>query len=128
MNFGIIICTHGSTGVEMLNSVRMITGIEDGLEAIEFKDDYSPEDVLESYNEAIKKLNKDNYIILTDIKGGTPFNCAARIAMQNNNCHVLTGVNIPMIISLVLDSSDSIGETIKNSLEEGKLSIEKFTF
>lgn len=128
MNFGIIICTHGSTGVEMLNSVRMITGIEDGLEAIEFKDDYSPEDVLESYNRAIKNLNRDNYIILTDIKGGTPFNCAARIAMQNNNCHVLTGVNIPMIISLVLDSSDSIGETINNSLDEGKLAIEKFTF
>lgn len=128
MNFGIIICTHGSTGVEMLNSVRMITGIEDGLEAIEFKDDNSPEDVLESYNRAIKNLNKDNYIILTDIKGGTPFNCAARIAMQNNNCNVLTGVNIPMIISLVLDSSDSIEETINNSLEEGKLAIEKFTF
>lgn len=128
MNFGIIICTHGSTGVEMLNSVRMITGIEDGLEAIEFKDDNSPEDVLDSYNRAIKNLNKDNYIILTDIKGGTPFNCAARIAMQNNNCNVLTGVNIPMIISLVLDSSDSIEETINNSLEEGKLAIEKFTF
>ncbi len=128
MNFGIIICTHGSTGVEMLNSVRMITGIEDGLEAIEFKDDYSPEDVLDSYNKAIKNLNRDNYIILTDIKGGTPFNCAARIAMQNNNCNVLTGVNIPMIISLVLDSSNSIEETINNSLEEGKLAIEKFTF
>lgn len=128
MNFGIIICTHGSTGVEMLNSVRMITGIEDGLEAIEFKDDNSPEDVLDSYNRAIKNLNKDNYIILTDIKCGTPFNCAARITMQNNNCHVLTGVNIPMIISLVLDSSDSIEETINNSLEEGKLAIEKFTF
>lgn len=128
MNFGIIICTHGSTGVEMLNSVRMITGIEDGLEAIEFKDDNSPEDVLDSYNRAIKNLNQDNYIILTDIKGGTPFNCAARIAMQNNNCNVLTGVNIPMIISLVLDSSDSIEETINNSLEEGKLAIEKFTF
>lgn len=128
MNFGIIICTHGSTGVEMLNSVRMITGIEDGLEAIEFKDDNSPEDVLDSYNRAIKNLNKDNYIILTDIKGGTPFNCAARIAMQNNNCHVLTGVNIPMVISLVLDSSDSIDATINNSLEEGKLAIEKFSF
>lgn len=128
MNFGIIICTHGSTGVEMLNSVRMITGIEDGLEAIEFKDDYSPEDVLDSYNKAIKNLNRDNYIILTDIKGGTPFNCAARIAMQNNNCNVLTGVNIPMIISLVLDSSNNIEETINNSLEEGKLAIEKFTF
>lgn len=128
MNFGIIICTHGSTGVEMLNSVRMITGIEDGLEAIGFTDDNSPEDVLDSYNRAIKNLNKDNYIILTDIKGGTPFNCAARIAMQNNNCNVLTGVNIPMIISLVLDSSDSIEETINNSLEEGKLAIEKFTF
>lgn len=128
MNFGIIICTHGSTGVEMLNSVRMITGIEDGLEAIKFKDDNSPKDVLDSYNRAIKNLNKDNYIILTDIKGGTPFNCAARIAMQNNNCNVLTGVNIPMIISLVLDSSDSIEETINNSLEEGKLAIEKFTF
>lgn len=128
MNFGIIICTHGSTGVEMLNSVRMITGIEDGLEAIEFKDDNSPEDVLDSYNRAIKNLNKDNYIILTDIKGGTPFNCAAKIAMQNNNCHVLTGVNIPMVISLVLDSSDSIDATINNSLEEGKLAIEKFSF
>ena len=128
MNFGIIICTHGSTGVEMLNSVRMITGIEDGLEAIEFKDDNSPEDVLDSYNRAIKNLNRDNYIILTDIKGGTPFNCAARIAMQNNNYHVLTGVNIPMIISLVLDSSDSIDATINNSLEEGKLAIEKFSF
>ena len=128
MNFGIIICTHGSTGVEMLDSVRMITGIEDGLEAIEFKDDNSPEDVLDSYNRAIKNLNKDNYIILTDIKGGTPFNCAAKIAMQNNNCHVLTGVNIPMVISLVLDSSDSIDATINNSLEEGKLAIEKFSF
>lgn len=128
MNFGIIICTHGSTGVEILNSVRMITGVEDGLKAIEFKDDYSPEDVMDSYNSAIKELNKGSYVILTDIKGGTPFNCAARIAMENNKCQVVTGVNIPMVISLVLSPYDDINDSVNHSLEEGKSSIEKFSF
>lgn len=128
MNFGIIICTHGSTGVEMLNSVRMITGVEDGLKAIDFKDNYSPEDVMDSYNNAIKELNKENYVILTDIKGGTPFNCAARIAMENNKCQVVTGVNIPMVISLVLSSYDNMDDAVNNSIEEGKSSIEKFSF
>lgn len=128
MNFGIIICTHGATGVEMLNSIRMITGIEDGLKAISFKDNYSPEDVMNSYNDAIKELNKESYIILTDIKGGTPFNCAARIAMENNKCQVVTGVNIPMVISLVLSPYDNINDAINNSLEEGKSSIENFSF
>lgn len=128
MNFGIIICTHGATGVEMLNSIRMITGIEDGLKAIYFKDDYSPEDVMKSYNDAIKELNKESFVILTDIKGGTPFNCAARIAMENNKCQVVTGVNIPMVISLVLSPYDDINDAVNNSLEEGKSSIEKFSF
>lgn len=129
MNYGIIICTHGKTGIEIMNSVKMITGLSENIEAIEFLEHNSPEEITNKYNEAIKKINKDNIIFLVDIQGGTPFNCAARLKLENKNYEVITGVNIPIVISLFLEGeSKTFKEAIDLALNTGKESINLLRF
>lgn len=129
MNIGIIICTHKRTGIEIKNSVEMITGINKNIETIEFLEEYSPEEVTEKYQFAINNLEAEKIIFLVDIKGGTPFNCAARMKIENPSYEVITGVNIPMVISLLMaDVNDDYNKIIENSINEAKNSIERLAF
>lgn len=129
MDTGLIICTHKRTGVEIKNSVEMITGMGDNIEVIEFLEDNSPEEVSEKYQSAIEKLNTNKIIFLVDIKGGTPFNCAARMKIENPSYEVITGVNIPMVISfLMADENEDIEQIVKKSIKEAKDSIERLAF
>lgn len=127
MNNGIIICTHGKTGIETLNSVQMILGPQKNVGAVEFLESYSPEDIMEKYINEISKFNEvENILFLVDIKGGTPFNVAARYKLENKNAKILTGVNIPMVIeALMSKDSNSIEELVKLAKESAIVSIEE---
>lgn len=129
MKLGIIICTHKSTGKEIKNSAEMIAGPTSNIEVIEFFDHNSPEELTEKYKEAIERLNSDSIVFLVDLKGGTPFNCAARLKIENPAYEVITGVNIPMVLSIGLaGETDNLDQLINDTIAETKESIERLAF
>lgn len=127
MNNGIIICTHGKTGIETLNSVEMILGSQSNIKAVEFLESYSPEDIMDKFNSKISEFTDvNNILFLVDIKGGTPFNVAVRYTLENKNAKILTGVNIPMLIEAAMSKdANSIEDLAKLAKEAAIMSIEE---
>lgn len=104
---GIIICTHGNAGFEMLKSVEMIMGPQDNIAAVKFLNQDSPDYIMEQYKEKMRELKDcNNILFLVDLKGGTPFNVALRYTLENSNSMVLSGLNIPMLISICMNKDD----------------------
>lgn len=127
MNNGIIICTHGRTGIEILNSVEMILGPQSNIGAVEFLEFHSPEDIMDKFISKISEFTDiKNILFLVDIRGGTPFNVAVRYALENKNAKILTGVSIPMFIEAVMSKdANSIEELVKLTKEAAIMSIEE---
>lgn len=94
----IIIVTHGKFGIELLESAKMILGSVPHTTAVAF----TTEDSLESLKEKIESNIKEEQrtIILTDIKGGSPFNVSYLLSTMSDDIEVMYGVNLPLILSI----------------------------
>ena len=62
-------------------------------------------------------------LILTDMFGGTPSNISLSF-LKEGQVEVLTGVNLPMVLAIARNRSDStLSEVAKTAEEAGKMSI-----
>ena len=121
---GLIIATHGNTGVELVKSAEMFSGSLANYEtwALNPGDNIElGEKRLEQY---VKELDEgQGVLIMTDLFGGTPSNLALKISMREH-VGVLTGVNFPMLIQFISDrEKSSMDELITKCEESGKSGI-----
>ncbi|EDV1593607.1 hypothetical protein ABQ01_004880, partial [Salmonella enterica subsp. salamae] len=86
----------------------------------------SPDLLYQKIEEAIKgNINPDGVIIFCDMKGGSPANVAMKLASNNKNIKIVTGVNIPVIVEAITLAEDenvdeliqSLSKIIPNSVE-----------
>ncbi len=66
----------------------------------------------------------DNCLILTDIVGATPSNIAESM-LQYDNTAVLSGMNLPMVLTAIVHRDDSLEEVIRLVSEAGLSSAAK---
>lgn len=125
----ILICTHGEAGKELINSVEMIMGPQTNVFAIPFYSDESADDIIRKYEEIVKDSLSSNFLILTDIFGGSPFNAAVSLVLNKEdeeNIEVVTGVNIPMLLEVFsLGKEASLEEVAETALKSGVKGVER---
>ena len=97
---GLLIVTHCDLGKEFLNAAEFIVGRLDAAEFISVIQTTDNEQILKTIETKITDLDKGRgVLILTDMFGGTPSNLSLSF-LKNESVEVLTGVNLPMIISV----------------------------
>jgi len=127
--FGIIVGTHGIFAEEIVKACEMIYGKRDKIKAVTTNHGESPDEVFAKYEAAIKELgNPERLLILNDLRGGTPYNQATRLVLNNENYGIVSGVNLPMLITMsgIQDSDDgsaTISELMEQAVEAGKEGI-----
>lgn len=117
-NFNIVIGTHGRFGEELANSARMIAGTLPNVECCSLLPEYSFEDYMHLVDETMAK--KEGFtIVLVDLYGGTPCNVFT-VLSKKYHYHVLTGLNLPMLIDLYLklDNTDEADIDMDTVLKE----------
>jgi len=119
-----IIATHGNLGKELVNTVQLITGLGKEFNYLSMKEDTSDEEIKNSLKTLIADLkDEDSILILTDIFGGSITNICTNY-ITNKNVHIVTGVNLPMLLELVnLQKDTPINEMIKSLVTQSKESI-----
>ncbi|MBU5592452.1 mannose/fructose/sorbose PTS transporter subunit IIA [Clostridium sp. MSJ-4] len=131
---GIIIGTHGRFSEELLKTSEMIFGKQENIETVTFEPGEGSEGLVAKYEAALQKLDREKGVLfLVDLFGGSPFNAASRIAINNENMDILTGVNLPMLLeiyglreTLSLEDIVSIGESSgKEGIRQFKLGLSK---
>lgn len=99
----ILVTSHGGMAEGMMQSVKMLVGEQENLDYITFDPDMGADELDELCGNKIKDVSLDNqYLILCDMKGGTPFNVVSRYSFQNENIAVIYGMNLPILVEAVV--------------------------
>ncbi|MFD3157560.1 PTS sugar transporter subunit IIA [Haloimpatiens sp. FM7330] len=124
----IIVGTHGRFSEELLKSSEMIFGSQENISSITFEPGESADGLVEKYEQQLKKLDtKDGVLILVDLFGGSPFNAASRVAIENENMDIVTGVNLPMLLEVFGSRGFSkVEELVNVAKTSGNQSIKSF--
>jgi mannose PTS system EIIA component len=120
---GLVLVAHAGIAQEFLVAAEMIMGKIEGVEAVSIKPDDQVDLIRTAIAGAIKKVDSDGVIIMTDMFGGTPSNMSLSF-LQENHVEVLTGVNLPMMIKFVADRAKfGVAELAEKLKQCGRESI-----
>lgn len=123
---GILVASHGQMAEGMLDSLGLLIGEKEGLDAICLKASDSADVFQKNMEEKVNKLDSgDGVLIFTDILGGTPGNRALAIAAANDKVEVIAGVNLPVLLNVAI-SNDTFGSAKEavdaaNEIAEGSI-------
>ena len=99
MTVGLLIVTHDQLGGALLRTAgRMFGEMPLQTQTLPVTIDASPETLLEEAHAKVQEINSgDGVLVFTDMYGSTPSNIAFGL-IQPGQVHVVTGVNLPMLI------------------------------
>ena len=99
----ILITSHGGMAEGMMQSVKMLVGGQEHMGYVTFGEEMGSDELDELYGEKITGVSPDNqYLVLCDIKGGTPFNVVSRYSFKNEDVAVIYGMNLPILIEAIV--------------------------
>lgn len=115
----IVLASHGTMAVGMKNSLEMIAGKQECVDAIAAYVPGAP-NLQSSVEGAIAALGPDDELILvTDLLGGSVNN---ELSEFRNRSHVfvVTGMNLALVLGLVLGCADTTEELIQEAVDSAR--------
>ena len=104
---GILIAGHAGLARDLLRTAEMITGRVEKIAAVAIKPEDDRSAMPRKFTRAIKKVDsKDGVLLLSDIYGGSASN-VARSLQKQYRLRIVTGVNLPMILEMMVNRSGS---------------------
>ena len=121
---GLLIISHCDLGRELLKAAELIVGRLESTDAISITQTTDSGEMLRLIAEKIKALDSgEGVLILTDMFGGTPSNLSLSF-LKDGMVEVLTGVNLPMVITLAQDRNQlKLSELGEKAQQAGRRSI-----
>ncbi|NPA99221.1 MAG: PTS sugar transporter subunit IIA [Crenarchaeota archaeon] len=123
---GIVIVSHGKFVDGILDSIRMLIGTDvlEKIESVILTETESVEGLTERIKNAIEKVKDENgVLVLVDLFGGTPSRAAAIIALENPDVQIVSGLNLPMLLQVLLNIDEKADELARIAVEAGKEGI-----
>jgi PTS system mannose-specific IIA component len=100
---GVLLVAHGKLAGGLLNSAVMILGPIKAIDIIELDEETTPDMLRNQVIEVVSRLmNEEGVIILTDLRGATPFNVTADL-VEKDRISVITGMNLPLLLQVLMD-------------------------
>ncbi|MNO43218.1 PTS system mannose-specific EIIAB component [compost metagenome] len=125
---GVIVGTHGRFSEELLRSTSMVYGQLENVVGVTFEPGESVNGLVDKFKIALGTIDwSDGVIFLVDLFGGSPYNAASRIAAGYENMDIVSGVNLPMVVDvLVSRSTEQLGDLVKLAIRAGQDSMKSF--
>ena len=98
----VIVVSHGSYARGLVDTVQMIAGKQEDLEAFGLEPEESVDTLKEKIRQSIEQASQEEEIlILTDIFYGSPFNTVISFMPEYDLYHV-TGINLPLMMEVIM--------------------------
>ena len=113
--------SHGNMAIETLKSAELIIGELPETVALGLQKSDGPETLKAKVETEIKKYyGKEPVFLIVDLLGGTPGNVAVNLTQDYPEMHVISGLNLPMVVNYA--NQKFIGQDIKvnDIMKEGK--------
>lgn len=130
---GIIITGHGTFATGISSAVELLTGHQDFIVPVDFREEHSEEQLKEHLKAAFDRLQDcEQILVLCDILGGSPFKNAVMLSIGEERIKVLYGTNLGMTVELAMrcmmgqiPEADTLADEI---IEIGKTQIGKYKY
>ena len=121
----IILVSHGKLAKGMKDTVEMIAGQQENLEAYEaYENGTSDDSFINDLKNSLASSKNDDVIVVTDVLGGSVNNEATQLLKDHQNLTILTGMNLPLIITLFTTVNSGISdEKVSEAIDEGKKGV-----
>jgi len=97
----------------------MICGPQANVRAVTLVPGEGPDDMAKKYEAAIAELDcADGVLFLNDLFGGSPYNAACRIVINNEQYGIVTGVSMPMLVDMANTQAMDEGTDIRTLMEK----------
>ncbi|GAB4184662.1 MAG: PTS sugar transporter subunit IIA [Calditrichia bacterium] len=117
-----IVITHKNLGHSLLEALVAITGNRDYLDAIS-NENMSLDSLIDSIEQKVTVIGDHPVYLMVEFKGGSPYLASRKVAMKHKNVYLLSGVNLPMLISFVMKkdmySEKELFDILKNDAFRG---------
>ncbi|MDO4436196.1 MAG: PTS mannose transporter subunit IIAB [Cardiobacteriaceae bacterium] len=126
MTIAVVLTTHGQAAKAMLASCEMIVGEQENVATIDFIAGENGDSLTAKIQSALLDLDiQDGVLFVVDLWGGTPFNACNQLTQQFKRANVITGMNIPLLISILMKREEvgSFEELVQEALADGADSI-----
>ncbi|HOT96263.1 MAG TPA: hypothetical protein PLG50_06690 [bacterium] len=114
-----ILLTHGPIGEALIEAVRGIMGLDEGLHALSVTDMSITE--IASRLEAMVSgpdEKQDGVIIMASLRGGSCWNVAVGTGSGRSNVRIVSGVNLPMVLSFITKRQDLSLDALAEEVEQ----------
>ena len=108
MTVPIILAGHGSLPSGVGEAAEMILGPQSRLKVCEL----SPHDSPEEFGVRVHELAGDAaaVLVLADLHGGSPFNAVRALAAARPGFELVSGLNLPMLLEVLLHTTGDVTE------------------
>jgi PTS system mannose-specific IIA component len=122
---GLVIVTHGALGREFRISLEHVVGPQTQLETIAVDDDLDKDVLLRKIRASVRRVDHgDGVVLLTELFGSTPSNLAID-AMNGSPIDLISGINLPMLISLATNRQHlSLVDVVNEAKSSGRRYIQ----
>jgi len=120
---GIVIICHRKMAIAIKETAVNIIGKKDYFEAIEVLPEDGIDGTIKKLGTVFKEWNHlDGILVFVDMFGGTPCNSVAKMLKEYKNVDVITGVNLPMVLTAItmMNSYKSVEEMSENIIEQNQ--------
>lgn len=124
----ILLASHGELAKGMKNTVEMITGDKGRIYALCMTPEKDPNFILDEAQKIIDEMDQDDHLFMfSDFPGGS-VNTVLTKFITNENVHLISGMNVAMLLEFVLSDVKDTNQSIVNSIEGGKRAIQEVKF
>ncbi|MCK6621868.1 MAG: hypothetical protein HUU32_20855 [Calditrichaceae bacterium] len=116
---GIVIC-HSLLAFELVNAAQKILGRTEFLYPFS-NDNMAPGMILQNLTDTLKRNESRQIIAMVDLRGGSCWAAAKMLTREFPETRVLSGVNIPMLISFLTKRDKFPFEELPKILESDAL-------
>lgn len=121
----IILATHGHLSEEFKKTIELIVGETSNIKCFCMTKEKSEDDGKRELSRLIEGSDESKLIVLTDLFGGSAANICAELLMRGHQFKLVTGLNLPMLLTLVTADNDTItvGELLNSVINAGNEGI-----
>lgn len=109
MELKILVLSHGRFCEEIIKSAEMIVGENKNLYAIPLLIEDDQESFMMKIKKIITSFCDAPYLIIVDVMGGTPFNCAMKL-LQDHSFSLVTGLCLAMLLEAYFLNVNTVEE------------------
>lgn len=114
-----VIATHGHMASGIRSTLEIIVGPQENLICIDAYTEECP-DPLPEFEKILNGYPEDEIVIMTDMFGGSVNNNAMAL-LGRSNVHVITGISLATVISVIMsDPEEETKNCLNAAVEEAK--------